>query len=126
MWKHAQAEHDGNTENLQFTFNVIKKHSKPPQRKIHKAVYMSKKSASENLNSKNEFNYNNNNKLKLIQNKQNFYNCKICGAMFDKKHDVSNHEEKFHNLKECNVCDYECFGQTGLNEHVKTKHTTSQ
>ena len=42
--------------------------------------------------------------------------------MFEEKHDMNTHTEKFHNNKTCSVCEYQCFGQSGLDEHVKRKH----
>ena len=126
MWKHVEKEHEENTEEVKFSFKVLKKHNKPLQRQIHEAVNISKKKPQENLNSKNEFNYNTNTRLNLEQKKRNAFNCKTCGAMFDTKNIVRQHEDKFHDHKICKVCDYQCFGQTGLNEHMKIKHKNLQ
>ena len=77
MWKHAEKEHKEDTENLKFSFKVIKKHSKPLQRQIDEAVNISSKKTAENLNSKKEFNHNSNTRLKLDQKKFNLHDSKM-------------------------------------------------
>ena len=49
-------EHEGNNNEVKFSWQVIKKHNKPLQRQLHEAVKINNKKHEESLNSKNKFN----------------------------------------------------------------------
>ena len=105
-----------------YIFKVLKKHKKPLQRQIHEAVNINRKTSKESLNSKDEFNYNNTKRLRLEEKTANPHDCKTCGALFNSETDMNLHDEKFDKKKIYNVCDYECFGMSVMQEHKKTKH----
>ena len=56
MLKHINREHEGNNNEVKFSWQVIKKHNKPLQRQLHEAVKINNKKHEESLNSKNKFN----------------------------------------------------------------------
>ena len=52
MVKHVNKEHEGNKDSVEFTWKVLRKHMKPLERQVAKAVNISKKKDEENINSK--------------------------------------------------------------------------
>ena len=124
MLKHVNTEHGGQCENIKFAWKVLRKHNKPLQRQLHEAVNISKKDPFKHLNSKSEFNSQSVERLTLNGSKFTI-NCKICGQLSRTRYEVQNHEDKFHNRKPCNNCNYISFGQRDLYEHKFNSHTSS-
>ena len=68
---------------VKFTGKVLKKHFKPLERQVNEAVNINKKADDENLNSKNEFNFQTVNRIKLDKNPK--LDCKVCGTLVRNK-----------------------------------------
>ena len=121
MFLHVKKEHNGDTKNVKISFKVLRKHRKPLERQLDEAVNINRKKPAENLNTKYEFNSQNLNKMRLERLKESFQ-CNTCAASFETKAEVNNHKEKFHIKKNCAPCNHECFGQSGFDEHMRSRH----
>ena len=118
MKKHIDKEHEGNKDDIEFAWKVLLKHNKPLQRQLHEAVKIKNRKPNENLNSKSEFNGQRIQRVGLEKSRIE-WDCKVCGATFNSKYNMNEHENKFHKRIKCSVCDYMSFGTTDLNEHSK-------
>ena len=72
MLKHVNKDHDGDKDNVKFSFKVLKKHTKPLERQLDEAVNINNKKPAENINTKYEFNSQNLTKFRLERLKENF------------------------------------------------------
>ena len=80
MWKHIQKDHNGQTDNVNFSWKITKICKKPLQRQLCEAVKINNKKSEENLNTKYE--YNGQRLRRLEVNKETHFDCKVCGQLF--------------------------------------------
>ena len=120
MWKHINSDHDGNINDVEFSWKVTKVSKKPLQRQLYEAVKINNKHNEENLNSKNE--YNGQRLRKLEVNRDIHFDCKVCGQLFATFQHKKTHTQMFHERIKCKQCVYEAFGESGLKEHRRTTH----
>ena len=120
MLKHINDEHDGKKDDVKFTWKVLKKHFKPLERQVNEAVNINKKTDDENLNSKNEFNFQTVKRIKLDKDPK--VDCKVCGALFKNKNEMNDHMKLFHERIKCPQCEYVSYGLRNLEDHMKVVH----
>ena len=120
MWKHIQKDHNGQTDNVTFSWRVTKICKKPLQRQLCEAVKINNKKSEENLNTKYE--YNGQRLRRLEVNKEIHFDCKVCGQLFKTSDHRKGHTEMFHEKIQCTQCNYDAFGKSGLKEHVRVSH----
>ena len=122
MIKHVNKEHEGNKENVKFTWKVLKKHMKPLERQVSEAVNISNKKDGETLNSKSEFNHQTIKRISLDGRPQKKFTCNTCGSMVKQHEEMKEHMIMFHEKKQCKVCEYEAFGSKDLMYHTRRTH----
>ena len=125
MRKHIEQEHGGDSDNVNFSWRVLRKHQKPLHRQLHEAVKINNTKKEESLNSKIEFNGQRKRRVEVEKYKRDFI-CNICSAKYDTKHEVDEHVEKFHRRIKCDNCAFLAYENTGLKEHVKNEHKNTQ
>ena len=121
MIKHVNEEHDGNKDDVKFTWKVKKKHFRPLERQVYEAVNINNKASEENLNSKHEFNYQTVKRINLENNPK--LDCKVCGSMLKTKSELNDHMKLFHERLKCNQCEYVSYGLRNLDDHQKIVHS---
>ena len=127
MVKHVRKEHEGNKDDVEFTWKVLRKHSKPIQRQLHEAVRLNNKTDEENLNSKSEYLSQRIVRINLDK-RQTSYHCQTCGLEAKAITTINEHVEMFHTKKQCENCELTTFGTRAMIEHLKicTKKNESQ
>ena len=97
---------------------MLRKDCKPLQRQLHEAMRIKNKEEEENLNSKSEYLGQRIRRFNLDSQSYK-YNCNICGRELSSKHEVSEHDDKFHKRISCDNCQYIAFGNCDLKEHLE-------
>ena len=127
MMKHVNKDHNGNKDEAEFDWKVLKKHRKPIQRQLQEAVRIQNKTEEETLNSKSEYLGQRIRRLN-IDNKTNQHYCQTCGYESSSVESITEHKEKFHDKVncECEACEYIAYGTRALREHEKESHENHQ
>ena len=125
MLKHVNNEHNGEKDNVEFKWKVVRKHNKPLERQVSEAVNIDMKKEEENLNSKSEFNHQSLRRLCIDRKRESLFDCKTCGALFENIGDVNEHTKMFHAKYKCIQCDYSAIGDRDLKYHVQVTHKST-
>ena len=123
MKNHIDDEHEGKSEEVNFSWKVLKKHNKPLQRQLHEAVRIKNKTEEESLNSKSEYLSQRINRLN-IQKSSYAMQCETCGSNQKSDAELKIHQKMFHQKIQCNCdnCTYTAIGEYDLKEHNQKSH----